>query len=457
MKWIADETGGRFYDVDALGGVAKLPEIFMKEAMTVRRALLWESTEGVTPSLFAGASEAMRGISRLPKVNGYVVTAEREGLALVTAKVLTNKEFPQGDPLIAQWQHGLGRVVAFTSDATTRWNNDWVSWQGFKQFWEQHTRWVLRPQGSGSVLVTKEDRGDSTLLTVEAYDTKGERLNFATFKGRLARPDGSSEEIELKQVAPGRYQASVPTEQSGDNLLSLRYAAPDEGVKSGMIEGSVQVAVSRPFADEYRVLRDNKALLTQVAEMTGGKVLTGDPRRDELWRREGINFPVALTSIWLSLAIAGLTLFLVDVGVRRVRIDPAAIAAWVRGGLGRSKSAQGQQLGSLRSAREQAREKIKQRVERSGGSISPGSLEQEARAAVDAAKDRAKVKFEATPEQLRQAGKQGVAMGGADAQPRKIQPTLRPIDEPGKKPGEEQGMSRLLKAKKKAQEEMRDE
>ncbi|HYF15801.1 MAG TPA: VWA domain-containing protein [Phycisphaerales bacterium] len=452
MQEIARLTDGRFYEVQATAaGLAKLPEIFMKEAMTVRRSLIYERPgPGIAPVMYAGASEPLRGIGRVPNINGYVVTAEREGLALVTAKV-AGGDPNEGDPLIAQWQYGLGRTVAFTSDASTRWGGQWVSWEGFRQFWEQHARWVLRPQGSANVRVVTENKGDSTVITVEATDSQGERLSFANFRGRLSLPGGEAEDVQLVQTAPGRYQASVPTEKSGSYVLSLRYAAPDPNVEGGVLEGSVQAAISRPFADEYRVLRDNTALLTQVAELTGGRVLSGDPAQDELWNREGIELPVAKTPAWLAFTVVGLAIFVVDVGVRRVRLDWAMIAAFARGVFGRSKAASATQLGGLRAAREQARHRIAERAQ--AANLTPDQLERQAKDAAKAASATAKVKFEADAETLKRASREtpSIAIGGADARPAPIVEKPRPVDQKTQ-PGE--GMSRLMQAKKKAKEGM---
>ncbi|HLP84158.1 MAG TPA: glutamine amidotransferase, partial [Phycisphaerales bacterium] len=451
MEEIARLTGGRHYFVNTQAGLAKLPEIFMKEAMTVRRSLIWESGKGVTPSLLPGASSTLRGVTSVPVINGYVVTAEREGLALTTAKVI-GADPDQGDPLLAQWQYGLGRVVAYTSDASTKWNASWVGWQGYRQFWEQHVRWTMRPQGSANVRVLTETKGDNTLVTIEALDTKGERLSFANFRGRLAKPDGTGEGVEFTQVAPGRYQATVPTELSGSYVLSARYAASDANVAGGVLEGAVQAAISRPFADEYRVLRDNTALLTQIAELTGGRVLTGDPRVDALWDRTALEMPVAKTPIWLTVAIIGLILFVLDVGVRRVRLDAQMVLNVFRRAFGKSAVATGN-VGGLKAAREQARAKIQARAASGGTQLSSEQLAKQAKEEAQRAVSTAGRKFEATTEQLKGASG-NIAMGGADAKPQKIEEKARPVDQP-QQPGE--GMSRLMQAKKKAREGMEDE
>lgn len=463
MQEISKFTGGRHYDISSQAGLAKLPEIFIKEAMTVRRSLIYEKAgSGIPPSVLGGASDGLRGLRGIPNINGYVVTAERDGLALVTASV-KGSDPATADPLLAQWQFGLGRVVAYTSDASTRWGAQWVSWQGYKQFWEQHLRWVLRPQGSANVRVFTENKGDNTLVSVEAFDTQGEPLPFATFRGRLAGPDGTGSDVTLTQVAPGRYQAIVPTEKSGSYVMSLRYAAKDANAANGVLEGAVQAAISRPFADEYRVLKDNRALLTQVAQITGGRVLSSEAGQAMLWEKEGLTMPVAKTPIWLLVATMGIGLFLMDVGVRRVRIDPARIAGFFRRMVGKSATVGGQQIGSLKAAREQARQKIATRAQSSGQQLTPDQLEAMAKQEAQRAAQTSKVKFEASAEQLKGMGKDpsaGIALGGADAAPQKIVDKTRPTDTSAPKATQgdvDEGLSRLMKAKKKAREGMDEE
>ncbi|MBS0198556.1 MAG: VWA domain-containing protein [Planctomycetes bacterium] len=443
MKYISQYTKGRHYEVNTQQALASVPQIFIKEAQTVRRSLLWEGSP-FTPAFTPGLSESLRGITQVPPISGYVVTAEREGLALVSMK---GKE---GDPIMAQWQYGLGKVLAFTSDAATRWNSSWIGWPSYKAFWEQNTRWAMRPGGSANVRVMTDTKGDSTTVTVEALDAKGERLNFANFKGRLALPDGKGVDVDLKQVGPGRYQGTVPTDQSGSYVLSLRYAAPDDSVKGGILEGSVQAAVTRPFADEFRAMEDNTPLLTQVATLTGGRVLSWNPQTDDPWSRVGLKMPVALRPMWLIVAVLAAGLFLVDVGVRRVRVDIPAILRWVQSLFGRAGVKGGEQLTGLKAAREQAKAQIARRV--GSEQITPHDLEAQAKAAVRASQEVAKTKFEATPESLKRSVEAPIIMGGADAKPQPTQPKARPTDAPKQAPGE--GMNRLLKAKQKAREEM---
>lgn len=318
LRVMAERTGGTYYSVGN-NALETLPQIFVKEAQTLRRALLWEG-EAFSPSMTGVPTETMRGIGSVPPIEGYVVAADRDGLSLVT---LRGKE---DDPIAAQWQHGLGRVVTFTSDAATRWAGAWVGWSGFEQFWEQHVRWAMRPADNATLRIVTETRGEQTAVIVEAFDPDGERLDFARFESRVATPDGAGQAIEIRQVGPGRYEGVFDSSDAGAYVVSMRYRAAGE--QGQILEGSAQAATTRPYADEFRALKTNSPLLRQVAAITGGRILTGDPTQADLWNRAELVMPVALTPAWLAFLIAGVAVFLTDVGIRRVRIDPRAIAAW---------------------------------------------------------------------------------------------------------------------------------
>jgi len=370
------------------------------------------------------------------------VTADREGLSLITAKG------PNDDPIVAQWQYGLGRSVAFTSDAAARWSGDWLGWGQFKAFWDQHIRWAMRPTGSANLSMSTETRGDTTHVVVTALDTAGDALNFARFQGRVVGPQNTMQEIALRQSGPGRYEGEFKSGGSGSYLVNLRYDAPKsnaDGTPAGVDSGTIQAAVSRPFADEHRALRDNAALLRQVAEVTGGRVLNPASTTENLFNDEGLKMPVATTPIWLPLALAAIGVFLTDVGVRRVRIDIPAMARATRRLFSKSREKSAEQLTGLRAARETARERMTARgapVDAGAGMPSPTATP---------GADTSSVKFEASAEAAVSAKSPVDAAGTGAAEPAK--PAA-----PGETPkGDEPGMSRLLQAKRRAQQNMKDD
>lgn len=446
MEWVAKATGGNYYEILGAGQLQTLPQIFIKEAQTVKRSLIWEG-DPFPPKIADTLAEPLRGIRGLPPIKGYIVTAEREGLAQVTLK--SNDD----DPIMAQWQYGLGRVVAYTSDAATRWSPAWVDWPQFGAFWEQHVRWAMRPSGNAHVGITTETRGDDTVVLVEATDEKNEPLNFARFQGRVVGPDLKGGSFELRQTGAGRYEGRFESKAAGSYVMNLTYDAaklgPD-GQVVGVDRGAVQAAVTRPFADERRALHDNAALLRQVAELTGGRVLSLSDPRPDLFAREGLKMPVATRPIWLVVACMAIALFLVDVGVRRVRIDFRAMGRAVRRAFSRQKAASEAQVDAMRTAREKARGLIKKRSAEEPAP--PGSRGPVAPA--PEAKSTAGVKFEASTERTnRPAGSPIDTIGPRPGAPGGEKPKEKkaPAGE------EEQGMSRLMKAKRRARESMQDD
>jgi len=451
LQRIAQVGGGEYYQVDGSTS-SQLPQIFVKESQRVRRSLIWEG-DPVQPEIVNHAAEAMRGLrSPLPPITGYVVTAEREGLSLVTAKG------PEDDPIVAQWQHGLGRALAFTSDSTSRWSPAWVNWGQFRAFWEQHMRWVMRPSGSANVQIATFNRGESTRVVVTALDSTGDPLNFARFQGRISLPDGEGRALELRQTGPGRYEAEFESNQAGSYLVNVRYDAPRPGAATStdgpnIESGTAQAAVSRPFADEYRAIKDNTALLRQVAELTGGRMLDPDATRAAVFDRAALKMPVALTPIWLPLTLVAMGLFLADVAVRRVRFDIPAMARAARRVLSRSARADARKLEGLKAARDAARSRF-------GAADAPAQASGEAPQqqpirVVQAGPDVSRTKFEATSDELRAAPRSALDEASpvdGSSQTRRTAPAPAAGDTP-----EEGGISRLKRAKMRAQDTYKDD
>lgn len=445
MRQIASATGGNYHPVTTSNnGVARLPEIFIKEAQTVRRSLIWEG-DAVQPQLVNVGASTMAGIAALPPVTGYVVTADRGGLAMVTARVRTDPDV--ADPLTAQWQHGLGRVVAFTSDATARWSDAWLDWASFQTFWEQHVRWAMRASGSANVSIATRNDGDTTRVIVTALDERGEPVNFGSMRARVAREAGAEIDaapVTFTQTRPGQYEGTFDSGDPGNYLLTLNYAHSTGGVddegQPAVEAGFASAAVVRPFADEFRVRETNSGLLERIAQETGGRVLTGDPTADDLFVRDGLERPVALSAIWLPVTLTAIGLFLADVGVRRVRLSPAGVAAWARRALSeRQRASAGEGAGALRSARERARGRFSENG-------SKGAKAAEGRAT-------ARTKFEATAEQLQRA-----PSAPTDAvRPAPVRRERKRSDADGAGEAEEAGMSRLLAAKRRAAEHHAEE
>lgn len=351
---LARTAGGRFYNVRSANSKAVLPKIFIKEAQTIRRTLIWEGPAFLPK--FALAGEAMRGIAGpLPGINGYVVTADRGGLSTVALRG------PEGDPILAQWQHGLGRVTAFTSDASTRWNTAWTSWVSFSSFWQQQLKWTMRPSGDVNSRVNVATRGDRAKVSLELFDSAGDRLNFAAIRARVVPPAeygntrNGPRDVVFRQVGPGLYVADVEAAAVGSHLLSIRYdAGPGDPADAGSRSGSVRAAIIRRAGVEFREPAPNTSLLWELARKTNGRIYRLDPSGADLWVRDHLRMPEISRAVWLLAALAAIALFLVDVAARRITIDLQSIHARLASLFSRAPDIASASLATLAAAKNRA-------------------------------------------------------------------------------------------------------
>ena len=303
MIWIAEHGKGRFYNVTSPND---LPQIFIKETAMILKSAIYE--EPFKPQL-RSPSEVVRGFGsgEFPTLLGYVATTTKPR---AETPLFTDK----GDPLLAHWQYGLGRAVAFTSDAKPRWGKIWMNWEKYRQFWSQIGQWSLRRlENADFTTEVTVDKGEG-LINVEALDDQGNYRNFLNLQTTVVSPKGERQNVRLEQTGPGHYEAHFPTKEVGLYMLNLM------DYKDGQVRGSQAVGASVNYSPEFSASEPNMNLLQRIAETGGGKLL--DPKdltvNPFLHDRQKTFQP---RDLWEWLLKFAVILFTLDVGVRRIQID----------------------------------------------------------------------------------------------------------------------------------------
>ena len=301
MVEMAEKGRGRFYDVRS---PAQLPQIFLKEAAVILKAAIIE--DPFKPRSTA-ASEITRGISGtdFPILRGYVATTAkaRAEIPLVSDK---------GDPILAQWQMGLGRAVAFTSDARAKWAADWLGWGRYRQFWSQVAQWALRKVDASDFNSEVSLEGGEGRLNVEALTPEGDFRNFLDLQAIVVDPRGRRQTVALEQKGPGRYEAVFEGKEVGAYMVNLL------DITRGVVRGQQTLGASVNYSPEFAAAEPDLALLTRVAEVGGGRVLDPLVPSDNpfLHDRKRTHQP---RDLWWWLLAGAVLLFPVDVGLRRVQ------------------------------------------------------------------------------------------------------------------------------------------
>jgi len=147
---------------------------------------------------------------RWPDVAAYAVTRLRpEASAWLTSD--------RGDPVIASWQAGAGRVVAVTSGLGA-WTPRWLSWSDWPDFAGGLVDWVSGTSGVGRVSLAVSDAPEG--LAVEAdLQTDGRWTAAPQATLSVVTPGGRTRSIALRPVAPGRLGATVSEVEPGAYTL----------------------------------------------------------------------------------------------------------------------------------------------------------------------------------------------------------------------------------------------
>ncbi len=298
MKDLANWGGGNFYMVTDANAI---PAIFTRETLLASRSFLVEET--FTPK-FATPSELTRGVSPLPPLHGYIATEAKNRTTV--AMVVPDED---GDlPLLAHWRYGLGRSVAFTSDAKGRWGRDWVGSPSYTALWTQTIRWAVGDPEAPNIAIDTEISDGDLVITADAFDPMGGFHNFLDGEARVVSPNLEVQNLKLEQVAPGRYQARIPVDQDGSWLVGVALADGDQVVGQAVSE-AVQ-----PYSPEYRAKGAGGAIMEEIGRVGGGGSLT-DPA--DVFKRPDVVRTVPRPLWPFLMALAGV-LLLIDVAVRRL-------------------------------------------------------------------------------------------------------------------------------------------
>jgi Mg-chelatase subunit ChlD len=310
LQELAQLGHGRYYDGN---DPFDLPQLLVKETQQVQRAAIVE--EDFTPLPIA-TNPAIEGIDirKAPQLRGYVATtAKPQSTVLLASRQL--------DPVLSEWQYGLGRVMAWTSDAKNLWSSRWLEWPDFGRFWAQVVKRTDRPPEDPNRQVTVKIEGDHARITLDAQ-TGAEQpdrhyLNFLPTQAVLVDPHGQEQTVQLPQVAPGRYEASVPVQSDGVYTLT---ATQTESTGEQAVQSSGFVV---PYSPEYGLTGTDQTLLESLVRRTGGKILS-DPTDAFAHTLPSVGAPRPL---WPLLLLLMAVLLVADVGVRRVRISAPELRA----------------------------------------------------------------------------------------------------------------------------------
>ncbi|MEM6551788.1 MAG: VWA domain-containing protein [Planctomycetota bacterium] len=312
--------GGKF---EPITDPTQLPRIFIKQAQLIRRNLI--KTQTFVPQMVNSSSPITTQLPQPPPLDGLVVTGPRDDGLTFTPML-----GPEGEPLFAHRQVGLGRSAAFTSTAHAQWDARWVSSDIYADFWKRTADFVARPEASREADLTTTLVDNRLRIKLDAAatsdpsatDASARFANQLTIEGTVTTPSGNTVPITLTQSGPGLYEADLPAPDAGNYIVYLQTRSPDGQV------ASVFGGASAPPGKELRRFTPNTARLERIAQQTGGRVLSpNNPQAAGLFARDTEFISISSQPLRWTLLPLLLLALLLDVANRRIAWQPAELWA----------------------------------------------------------------------------------------------------------------------------------
>ncbi len=298
LEWMAESCGGRYYVTDISTSV---PRIFAQEVYLATNTYLMN---GEFYPTVTSNNEILSGIFEdgMPAFLGYIATSAKS-----TADVLLTSE--SQDPLLAVWQYGLGRTVAWTSDGTNEWTAEYAVWEEYPQLWANLLNYVIADSSLGEDSLEVAKSGSNAVITYATEDYSRDTKVTAV----ITDEDGNQQEVELDAVKPGVYEKELELDEVGVYGISLRK------YEGGELIASYNTAYANQYSKEYQ-FADTATSLTAYVEQCGGELITME---SDIWSNHTGRVK-SRTSLTVPLLILALMLWMLDILLRRLSIDPVA-------------------------------------------------------------------------------------------------------------------------------------
>lgn len=251
LQELSDRGSGRYYFTDEF---TDLPKIFVKETYLAGKSFLNNYT--FTP-VETSASSILSEINTLPPLEGYISTTPKD-----RADVILSSD--KDEPILASWQYGLGRSVAWTSDMNNMWTSQWLSDDNGAAVFRNAVSWVLRKEVNLNANIDVIQNGKESEIMLTLPFSEG----IKDIKGSAFDRNNNEFAFDFESVAPGVYKTKINSGESGAYITNFEVEKD-----SGII--NMTMGINIPYSKEYdiRNYKSGEVLMNKIANETGGKII----------------------------------------------------------------------------------------------------------------------------------------------------------------------------------------
>nr|WP_283248446.1 VWA domain-containing protein [Bacillus sp. FJAT-49711] len=299
LEDLAEYGSGRFYDVvdDSV-----IPSILSRETAVLTRTYIVD--EPFYPIVHSNVDWDPLFKDGVPEMNAYIAVTPK-----ATSQVVLSSE--KEDPVLAEWQFGLGRTIAYTSDVSGKWAGNWAKWEKWPDFMNHLISRTLPTYNSEPFAVHVESRNGQTVIQLQSSSN-----DIGTIETAVVSQSGEPIDASMKISAPGKYELVMNHDPGMYFLRIKQYTEEGEGklYKTGF---------TVPYSDELLIKGNNFSLLKEAASITGGKQLKNEKMAfDSLPENPVKKQPISFLLIFIAFL-----LFFIEIAIRRFGLQPLKIFA----------------------------------------------------------------------------------------------------------------------------------
>lgn len=296
LERLAQIGEGRYYFTDEF---TNIPKIFTKETYLATQSYI--QNRSFYPMVTGYSPVISQFTEGFPPLHGYIATLPKN-----TAQIPLSSD--RMDPILAEWQYGLGKVVAWTSDLRGIWTEDWLKWSKSQDFWLNIISAMLPVDEESQGFIQASHAGDTGTVEVTLTHDIDEALDSIAI---IVGPDGNEQEIDMHVTEPGKYKGNFDVSNPGVYLVRV------EQRKDGEIVNSLDTALAVTYSPEYDIRQSgSREILERIVNQAGGEILDSP---EQIFK--GDLEPVwTQTEIWPGMLILALVLFVADIAIRRLNI-----------------------------------------------------------------------------------------------------------------------------------------
>ena len=295
LEDVAETGNGRYYYVSS---ASDLPDIMLSESKQVTVHSL--ITEPFTPIVAkeSGLTKDLESV-QLPTLQGYLGTTLKED---ATAYLTT----PDGNPIYAEWEYGLGKVGCFTSDMGGVWSERWAASPTGQLLTTRMVETTVDDAHHTSSLSAEiKQNGKTADITVRTLNPESGHTVSVTVSSA-----GSTKDYTISLSSPGVYSGVINLDKTGLYELMIRQNDGDQVIDH------LEASLAASYSSEYNAFAESgEFLLSGLCSHSGGQIT------DSALELLSIEMPeIALIfDPTFLLCIIAMILLVSDIAIRKLR------------------------------------------------------------------------------------------------------------------------------------------